>query len=381
MIFGIDSSIIDTLKMPDSDNYLDSILLIEKLGTIFREGKHLIDLSRTDLEEILKHSQELSLHVRKTYYFIKKYFSTLGINEIFKKKAIITLTLKDIVEKDDKYYIPMKYAIVEDFFNVNFITEDITDKDFFSYIAKCVAKKNSKLNGIKISSVFKNGGGDRCSLILEDSCKIPSITISIIDSDIKYPGCVLGETAKKVKKLEIKNSIFEPKFLNIREVENLIPIDFFLLHDSYKKNIDKQIIKFYDKNDFYKYFDFKEGLTRKKLLKCLKKKKYWENILEYKIDLKTLNLEEEEIFIRGLGNSILKNFNDSSDILRISSLISLKKSITKNPGIEKNIKNLEEQLKFFKNPLDYLNEELKSEWMDIGLFLLNWTSGIDVHIS
>ena len=86
----------------------------------------------------------------------------------------------------------------------------------------------------------------------------------ILDSDVKYPNCKLGDTARRCEnKYKKKESHIEVKILDVHEAENLVPLSFMKMHT--KDNIGKSFLKKMDERGLLplmKYYDIKKGIRK-----------------------------------------------------------------------------------------------------------------------
>lgn len=90
------------------------------------------------------------------------------------------------------------------------------------------------------------------------------VCIVILDSDIKYPDCDYGETAKKcLKRYKKKLVNIELKVLDVHEAENLVPLAFMKTH-TYDKNGARFLEKMSQRGllHYLRYYDIKKGIRK-----------------------------------------------------------------------------------------------------------------------
>lgn len=121
----------------------------------------------------------------------------------------------------------------------------------------------------------RHGGGGTTVDVFKDIKRRNLVCLVILDSDVKYPGCPQGDTARRcVHNYQEKLANIEVKVLPVHEVENLIPVSFMLKNSCSdgvrlllrmkKKGILDQLI----------YYDVKEGITKEKAKESVKYKDF-----------------------------------------------------------------------------------------------------------
>ena len=154
----------------------------------------------------------------------------------------------------------------------NMLVENILDADLYKYIGDYYLRQNT-ITEIKINFESIPGGGSCTSQKYQDYINHrESFCICLLDGDKKFStiGIVRGasapngETFKKVNKIDRKAKPFNcvcSATDKVCEVENLIPVNFYLLDDNFK---DKEIVKNSIAIDL-SYYDLKKGLLIKRL--------------------------------------------------------------------------------------------------------------------
>lgn len=131
-------------------------------------------------------------------------------------------------------------------------------------------------------AVIKYHGGGGTTYDVFNSLKNKNIfCLTIIDSDIKYPKCELGETAGRFNRNYNAAKVnIEVKVLPVHEAENLVPVSFMMAHSNsigiiFLKKLEKRGLLHY-----LKYYDIKEGIVKNKTDESPKYKEFAKEIYE-----------------------------------------------------------------------------------------------------
>jgi hypothetical protein len=145
------------------------------------------------------------------------------------------------------------------------------DGRYLKWVAKATAQTLGFSKSINIELL--HGGGSTMAAELERKWNDTRPLICVVDSDRRYPNGPLGDTAKAIQKVGNINQAktVEVHILNVREVENLVPIS--MLFSIYKENADVlnivgRIHDYLSHADCKKskfrvcdYFDLKDGIA------------------------------------------------------------------------------------------------------------------------
>lgn len=102
-----------------------------------------------------------------------------------------------------------------------FLCENLDDIKFYMKLVRIYYPTTP------IRAMRYHGGGDTTVDVFTYLKGLQVACLVILDSDIKYPGCKLGETARKcLAKQKTASSYVEVKMLDVHEAENLVPIAF-----------------------------------------------------------------------------------------------------------------------------------------------------------
>lgn len=155
------------------------------------------------------------------------------------------------------------------------LCENLLDTKF--YIRLC--KEYHYHDNISIYGMM--GGGQTTKDVFKSLRKERQIALTILDSDIRYPGCPIGGTAQKVSICNKNQLAFTGLYiLNVHEIENLIPSDFLKEHCI--KDAKKFIGRLLSKNliSYLRYYDIKYGMITKDVVATPGLKSYAEQLYD-----------------------------------------------------------------------------------------------------
>jgi hypothetical protein len=367
MIIHIESELISKINEMNSDEISDFNIFIDKIWLAIEEGKHIISINKSDLLKLQK-SNLLSDNNKKRLLIFdkikgKNYQSLNNLIKQINPTDIIRITY-DIFEKKSEENIRNIYIPYTEFLDsksmqkTTIVSENIqNDGSIYQELFPEIYKRYDNLP-FKFDLDKDMGGGNTIHNVLEGRCteKDVKFHLFIVDGDrispLK-PG--IGTTAKTIKKSYKQcksNSIYKFKLyiLNVRELENLIPLLFIKEHcgeEFYNKYI--KIIE--TKPEIIKYFDIKKGIR-----KCYNNDKKYNSVYDCSIEecnddnkkiycefLKKSNLD---FFDEGKCNKLLKNFYDKYE------------------------SNLDELESIILNNCEF--EEIKENWIEIGRLIYSW---------
>lgn len=102
-----------------------------------------------------------------------------------------------------------------------FLCENLDDIKFYMKLVRIYYPDTP------IKAMRYHGGGDTTVDVFSYLKGLRVACLVILDSDIKYPGCKIGDTARKcLAKQKTASSYVEVKMLDVHEAENLVPIAF-----------------------------------------------------------------------------------------------------------------------------------------------------------
>lgn len=287
--------------------------IIKIIDKILNENSHFIKIKPIHYAKLCEkklsiNSKEILLNMASHYTtktsVVKKIASKLIVteNEFIKENGIFKIPF----DKLDDYHLSSNHILGENLIDCKIYCE-LTNL----YI------KNKNFGGVKLNLEEENGGGSTIGKIYEDLCLKKKIVISITDSDKKYPSDTCGKTAEGLETIKknlfknYKNEIFLENIfsLNVRELENLIPLEIFeILFDHDEGTIFDVLKNIKNFENIYKFIDLKKGLK----VKDLKNRdffKEWKPILE-NINFKNINFN--------ISNSPQEKLEQLDNILKSS---------------------------------------------------------------
>lgn len=250
---------------------LDYLLMAHRLG------KHLIFFPH-EVVTILACS-EMNDSIRRECISIGKQTSSIGaLSHRISIKLVVTQN--EYVPGENQKVIqfnPYSNNSFELYEETHLLTENLLDADFYLALVSYY-KRKEKVNSVNVCFFPLQGGGDTINLVMEKEIMLGHhLCIAIVDSDMKYQGCVQGNTCKQLlETLRKGNSSFCGIYSmqQVREIENLIPYHLICKCTNYKNH---KLIK--ENFDFdMSFFDMKEGI-RLKNLSDVRFVDYWRTIL------------------------------------------------------------------------------------------------------
>ncbi len=272
MIYEIDESCLDTLY----DKNPNSVAFLEQLALDRRKCKNIIIAKRNIFKELAK-MDCFSLVTKDLYRILSNRVSEhkLILESAKRYCRIVGEKIEDtIIFNEGKEIVILKVddEISTDFTNrALMLAENKDDISFYKILGQYFVRQR-KIGNIKIDFEICNGGGSTTSSILESLIKERNrMCLCMVDSDKKYANATPKETMQKVQEViaGIVQDYFEVVFLDVHEIENLIPIS-ILERIVKKQNLNTQGIEFMrfllngdkTKKSPIFYYDVKKGIPK-----------------------------------------------------------------------------------------------------------------------
>ena len=172
--------------------------------------------------------------------------------------------------------------------------------------------------GIPTYILRRGFGGGSGKSIIKGLIKDKMVFFAVIDSDRSFPTDTMGSTAKGIRKLFKKDRLYWSELtLNVREKENLLPVQAMILDDKEMTGV-LGFLKKNTNNDVKDYFDIKSGIDSNKFLEKKQNPKWWA-VNHYAIDY--LEIEEKVVFadqnkksINGVGDNYITSLQSNKRI-------------------------------------------------------------------
>lgn len=236
---------------------------INKLFLLMLENKHVIRASRDTFKKIRdfkflnKANKDLITFILNHY--VNTYSSLPPIS-----KTILIVPSKDYDTKNDNEYC----IVLKDAYNLDcaiLSTENPTDYSFYMNVFDYLNNNNEYT--IRLDNHAFGGGSAKDFLSAMD--KENNIVLAISDSDKSYENDSYGDTANKVIEFidsHTGTSIMDYYIIQMREKENLMPIDCYCLFGkAFHKLLFDCINKFASNSEFMRYIDLKDGYRLKNI--------------------------------------------------------------------------------------------------------------------
>lgn len=360
MLLKIDDSLIKYLEDHSSepDLIVKEVQALNNLSLAHRDRKHIL-IGTLNVVEFLKDFSPLDESAQRIFSNLYRKFSFMGgYEEIFDSQILIKSReyrfLRNTLNDKVIFQVP-----ITDFFDIESINktaligEDRTDCEFYEGLAKQYLLENYGNSSFNLNFHHENGGGVNTWRALKYYSDNKKISITIADSDKRYPKGNAGATLRKLRteyKKHENKAITDLVELTVREKENLIPPSVYLYccNSSDKAKLDKfrLLEKSVKHSEKLFYLDYKEGLNVRNYRADSQLQEYIKDLLSDFPHLATCGLEnldslpDDHCLINGISSHISDYFS---------------KGVFYN-GLEK---DLEEKLKVPNIP-EAVIEELRS---------------------
>ena len=140
----------------------------------------------------------------------------------------------------------------------SFLCENIDDVRFYMKLVSIYFPMTP------IQAIYYHGGGGTTVDVFCELKRRKVVCLAILDSDIKYPKCKIGDTARRCeKKNKKKESYIKLKVLNVHEAENLVPLAFMKMH-THDKRGESFLEKMKQRGLLHlmRYYDIKKGIRK-----------------------------------------------------------------------------------------------------------------------
>ena len=257
-----------------SDATKNYLLAMENLASAARNGDHAV-IADIQTLETLSELNDLGLSARALFKTLKRKWTQLSSLESIVSKKIIAGEFNEIKkiknQHGEEIHVPISMFDSRELSQkTKLILEDVGDELIYQLITDWFLKKKKGINNF--SNLYNcnsvHGGGQRTGFVYKTiERKERCLTLCIVDTDKKYPTCDFGPTAEKVREAHISGTpLNQPFYLEVHEVENLIPISIYRL--TYAKHPNDSALKaayesleFLEENSAIKFFDSKKGVS------------------------------------------------------------------------------------------------------------------------
>ncbi len=248
-----------------------AIEMLVRLSLAIKYGKHIIFAGLKLLDRIIKLTS-LETHEKAQYKRIRNNYAVIGaICRKLDFKAVVLMRGDNCRTHHRILINAAKAEKLEVYEECHLLTENLTDGEFFEYIVIEYVKRLGTTT--HICYMPQMGGGNTIAKVYKmEIDRGQHFCLSILDSDKKFPTESYGDTCKalraedKDKYLGDAGSDGQYAFNcsyyvmeELRELENLIPIDVLKTMDNVKNNNLLQM------NFDMSYHDMKDGLLAAKI--------------------------------------------------------------------------------------------------------------------
>ena len=228
----------------------------------------------------------------------------ISISEARQIKPLITIcsSSDNYRFQNNSFFVP--FCDVPDNLTSCICGENPDDANFYKFVFSSFTSKNDYINVETIGM----GGGD-IKTYLQNMVDNQRVFLCICDSDIKYPGCDEGCTAKDAREFFQTNN---PKcstlyVLSVHEKENLFPFEMYNLQGNMKEIV--QYVISLNCDDYRDYFDIKDGMKKADLNNPALQPAAWHSFYDCVFNYaQTNNYYEQKLpkkYVIGIGSSAL----------------------------------------------------------------------------
>jgi len=368
MLFYITSELVLLAQTDDL-----ALRVLNNLGLSRLDGANIVLADRESLN-LLRQMPKLDDSARRAYQDTYLKSTTLhSIFELIDIQFYVTIDEKESIKVGEKRIIKVPYSDLDKrslFNGAAILLENFSEKYLYDHILDWYRKTND-LTSIKYKYNILNGGGNCISdyfSYLQNSNEV--FCLAIVDSDRKYPDGPCGQTASQLEKVPKKTFICDYLMLNVRECENLAPLNILkevCQGDPNWENAYGDVENIHKTNaNCLLFLDYKKGLKEKNL------HSYTDTMLNdyLKKILRDSQLLNEEEF-RSIKERTEESFEEKNQII-IHPL--------GNNVLDRIVENLNLKSKQGITLTEFNPEFLIQEWERIGNVLLNWTCSLP-HIA
>lgn len=177
------------------------------------------------------------------------------------------------------------------------LVENIHDAKFYRWISENVLRIKNKSDSILAFEAYSGGGNTTADAYQYIKNDTERLCLCIVDSDIRWPGASVGETAAKVRSSDER----DPKpnaahyIIGVCSIENLIPLDVFYSAATSDANLKERVEQYANLyNDrCWPYLQLKKQITCFDLQKKNPFATFWADWLECHDDLRSCSDREK----------------------------------------------------------------------------------------
>lgn len=302
-------------------------IAIENITLASRNGRHMVMGNPEDMinlskiknigETVKTELLRIEKNSRQNFSYIKDFVTNYILITTYKKT--------DFAIPSDGKSINIS---LETFFNNDalarcfLICENLVDTNIFVKFSRAYAFSKRLLSLCTLTFEEVSGGGSQIADVFAEKIHYNSPVLCIIDSDKIHPNDSSSDILKKLKKVP-RRDFQTIEELPARELENVIPFNYYLENADPSKKDMLRFIEFCminSKYDFYYHIDMKKGVSKKMLNKLPDKFKdeFLKLIKDYcskDIDISycdkcTEKCSELCTVIEGFGDNILFTIRD-----------------------------------------------------------------------
>lgn len=288
MLFVLDDSIGSAMRQGNPAENI--IIAVNTIALSYRRGLHLLTAGRDTLHTIIAFPR-LDQPIRNIYKHLLENLPQMGGYRHFIRRIEITAqegirTIEERISELDGnrqriIRLSARYIADEEITTkTKLLLENSSEHDFYRKIAETYLRlPKNQIGRITLNYEPDSGGGDGIAKEYQLTQSENRLCLCFVDSDRKYPGDIIGQTAKKMQAVR-SSELCEFLILEVRMVENLIPLSLLQATSTYQQKnsvIDRLATISPEQR---KYLHLRNGLKLKEFLEANDGfKAFWQGIV------------------------------------------------------------------------------------------------------
>ena len=248
---------------------------------------------------IVKLENHISPQALSVLKRLKANFSTRSAVKDLAEKKLVIASDSSQYNSDEFIFLSVFESNNFDYSRTLLLSENIKDSKIYKKLSEIYLVHENISSSLKISFEERGAGGSQIADELKAICDDGSrFVVSVCDSDKQWPNASSSSISKECAHHLSSFSLGEHIDIEIRDIENLIPIEFIRNYaSSFCEDSTEKLNKMLhiDRNLIY-HFDIKNGLSVSKYHEYLSKnqsKEFWSKIDKFYNDITCNNLNSE----------------------------------------------------------------------------------------
>ncbi|MFK2905250.1 hypothetical protein ISP17_14900 [Dyella ginsengisoli] len=230
----MDDSLDDVLRDPSNSSHDLACSEINRLADARVRGRLLIYVDSLAVLDLIRNSERFSNRTKSVFLAVSRARAFKG-SLVSSLKVVVRLVagggdVSDRMSSGRREIIVPICNVPHGFFdNPVLLAENINDAKAYLILARAaIASGGFQLPRVQLKADVRGGGG---SAIEHEYKNIKSaadkLVLSIVDSDVRYPGCVPNDWSRRMVEDDIANSssLARTIVIDVYSIENIFPLD------------------------------------------------------------------------------------------------------------------------------------------------------------